>query len=275
MTNIQSITADVMNSLFAHMRSNVLFVFLDYDGTISPIVPDPQRAFLSDEMRQALYALSSICSLNVVTGRGLGVISLFLGEDLCRKVNIAASHGFDIQMMDGTLHQASAATDLENFKEFANYLRSRWTDFPDGCQLEESSHAISVHYRHVEASQVPSVLSMLKGIVSEYPSIRLTPGKMVLECRMALDWHKGKGVEWILSRNASGVSFENAFVIYLGDDVTDEDAFEYVNSLPHHCSILVEPKDAIDRESHAEYRLENVHSVLRFLNTIIKSRVAL
>ena len=81
-------------------------VFLDYDGTLTPIVERPQDAVISESMREAVRALARRCTVCVVSGRDRPVVQqLMRVEDLV----VAGSHGFDIWSPDaGTLeHEAS------------------------------------------------------------------------------------------------------------------------------------------------------------------------
>ena len=81
-------------------------VFLDYDGTLTPIVDRPQDAVISESMREAVRALARRCTVCVVSGRDRPVVQqLMRVEDLV----VAGSHGFDIWSPDaGTLeHEAS------------------------------------------------------------------------------------------------------------------------------------------------------------------------
>src|SRR5262245_23165805 len=74
-------------------RRGRLAVFLDYDGTLTPIVSHPDKAFLSDSMRQTVQTLAMHAPVAILSGRDL--------EDLRQRVNIDAiiyggSHGFDV-----------------------------------------------------------------------------------------------------------------------------------------------------------------------------------
>ena len=68
-------------------------------------------------------------------------------------------------------------------------------------------------------------MSVLRGC----PDLRKGLGKKVFELRPASEWHKGKAVVWLLE--ALGLAGSDALPVYLGDDVTDEDAFGAVAGL--------------------------------------------
>jgi trehalose 6-phosphate phosphatase len=121
-------------------------VFLDYDGTLSPIVDVPDRAFMSDDMRRALNQLSNKFVTAIVTGRSTEKVYNFVQLD---NLVYAGSHGFDIKGPK-TLPISCQVADhyrplLENcMQEIATRINS----IP-GAEIEDNRLAISVHYRHV------------------------------------------------------------------------------------------------------------------------------
>ena len=81
--------------LFKHqMSGRRLVLMLDYDGTLTPIVNDPAKAFLPESTREMLQTLSSMYITGVVSGRSLEKVTSFVGVD---ELFYAGSHGFDIQ----------------------------------------------------------------------------------------------------------------------------------------------------------------------------------
>ena len=137
--------------------------------------------------------------------------------------------------------------------------------------IEETAYSISVHYRQVNPVEYHAVEAMLDSIMAKYEGLRKTEGKKVFEARLDIDWNKGKAIEYILSKNASPhLPLEDIFVIYIGDDITDEYGFESVNKYPHHLSVIVSPDEDIGRPTMAEYRLSNPTQVRQFLQTLIQ-----
>ena len=71
-----------------------MLLFLDYDGTLAPIVNDPERAFMSEEMRAAVRALAGLVPTSIISGRALDRLHQFVQlENVC----YAGSHGLDIR----------------------------------------------------------------------------------------------------------------------------------------------------------------------------------
>jgi trehalose-phosphatase len=270
MNSLPLLTTDTFSeAIVKRIRGRIPIVFLDYDGTLSEIVENPEKAYPSGEMISTILELASHCSVSIVTGRGLDALHNFVGDEVFHSVHIAASHGFVIHLKDGSVHSEGAPGDIAEFELFVSCLRDTLPLFPPGTHIEKSSRAASVHYRHVDPGRIPEVHTALSRIAAEFPSIVITHGKMVLECRIGSEWNKGKGVEWILENVAGRTPHEELFLMYIGDDVTDEDAFRFISQFPHHASILVDANEEIKRETLAEFRLPNVESVLQFLTQLV------
>ena len=93
------------DELTRHFGGRRPAVFLDYDGTLTPIVDRPEDAVISESMRAAVRGLAQRCQVCVVSGRDRRVVQGLMGvEDLI----VAGSHGFDIwSPTEGTLeHEA-------------------------------------------------------------------------------------------------------------------------------------------------------------------------
>lgn len=123
-----------------------LVVFLDYDGTLSPIVDIPDRAFMTDAMRGALNALSSKFITAIVTGRSTEKVYDFVQLD---NLVYAGSHGFDIK---GTKSLPITCQVGDHFRpaleQCVHNLADKLAGIP-GAEIEDNHLAVSVHYRHV------------------------------------------------------------------------------------------------------------------------------
>ncbi|CAN0357383.1 unnamed protein product, partial [Discosporangium mesarthrocarpum] len=92
-------------------------------------------------------------------------------------------------------------------------------------EIEDNKYSLSVHYRMVPHEHVEELHGIVKEYVAEQSDIVLKHGKKVLELRPKVDWNKGSAVLWIL--DALGMAGRSdVFPIYIGDDITDEDAFD-------------------------------------------------
>lgn len=233
-------------------------VFLDYDGTLTPIVDRPEDAWLDPSMRNTLERLSQRCRLAILSGRDLPDVRRRVGLD---HIWYAGSHGFDI---------AGPAGERMEYREGVRYLPA--LDAAEqalidslgamaGCQVERKRFAIAVHYRRVAEGDVAEVKRRVDAVHSSHAGLRLAPGKKVIELRPDIEWHKGTALRWLMK--TLGLDPGRVTVLYIGDDATDEDAFaELANT---GAGILV--ADA-DRPTRARYRLEDPAAVQDFLDRL-------
>src|SRR2546430_15344922 len=199
-------------------RSGRVAVFLDYDGTLTPIVSQPEDAWLSNSMQQTLRELARQASVAILSGRDL--------DDVRRRVNLdgivyAGSHGFDIAGPRGLRKQV--ATELVPIIDAAEKELNEKLAGVRGVMLERKRFSIAAHYRQAHESDTIKVQRAANEVEAHYCKLRLLPGKKVYELQPDVHWGKGRAVVWILEslvQDRRGV-----FPIYIGDDLTDEDAF--------------------------------------------------
>ncbi len=193
-------------------------VFLDYDGTLTPIVERPEDALLPAETRAAIEALAALVPVAVVSGRDLADVRRLVGVE---GIGYAGSHGFDLVRPDGSADQR-AREFLPDLDAAERELAPRLEAIP-GARIERKRFAVAVHYRQVDDDLVPQVETAVAKVAGAHPRLRRTGGKRVFELRPDVDWDKGKALLWLLE--TLGLAGEGVFPIYLGDDETDEDAF--------------------------------------------------
>lgn len=195
-------------------------LFLDYDGTLTPIVGRPERAWLSYEVKELLRAVARLYPTVIISGRGL--------DDLIERVSLkgvvyAGNHGIEVRSEEFTMLFDTGRGAKEELKR----LKSLYRELPKkfgGVIVEDKGVTLSVHFRLLDARQVKTFSKTFREITA--PSVkkglvRVTEGKLVFEVRPPALWHKGKAVEWILKRKG----FDSTCPIYVGDDETDRDAF--------------------------------------------------
>lgn len=233
-----------------------LAVFLDYDGTLTPIVSHPEKAFLSNSMRQALQALVMQAPVAILSGRDL--------DDVRQRVDIATityggSHGFDIAGPRG-LRKEVATQFLPKLDVAEKELGKQLADIA-GAHVERKRFSIAAHYRKVSEGDLPKMEEAVSEIAARHRELRRMQGKKVYELLPDIDWDKGKAVLWLLET----LGFERAKVrpIYIGDDRTDEDAFRALGR--RGVGILVSEQP---RSTAARYALKNPAEVERFLREL-------
>lgn len=212
------------NQLEEQLSGKRVAVFLDYDGTLTPIVDRPEQAILSEEMRQVLQELAAVCTTSIISGRGREDVAAKVGLD---NVYYAGSHGFDISG-PGSRIQYEAGGKLEPLiSELSDHLdRQIEIEGIDGALVENKKFSIALHYRMVDEEHVPKLEGMVDRIVDAHPELRKAGGKKVFELRPNLDWDKGKALLWLLE--ALELEGPDVVPIYIGDDETDEDAFSAI-----------------------------------------------
>ncbi|MEW5895356.1 MAG: trehalose-phosphatase [Candidatus Omnitrophota bacterium] len=237
-------------------------LFLDYDGTLTPIVATPDMAVISDEMREQVSSLSKNRIVSIVSGRSV--------DDVRNKVGIggifyAGSHGFEILSPRGEVTVNAQAEQIrKTIDEIWEKLAIR-VGHINGALIENVKYSVSCHYRLVADEDFSEFQKIVDETLSEYPRMMKCSGKKVFELRPKIDWGKGKAVEWILDYLQFDPDFQ--YPVYIGDDTTDEDAFMVLqNKGP---GVLV--ADPV-RESAARYvvhDVEDVKKVLEFFCSII------
>src|SRR5215216_780492 len=226
-----------------------LAVFLDYDGTLTPIVSHPQDAWLSDSMRQTLRSLAARVPVAILSGRDLDDVR---GRVLVDGIVYAGNHGFDIAGAGGLRRELGAAY-LRVLDTAETELREALYEIP-GAQLERKHFSVAAHYRNVNENDAIRVARAVDAVAARHRELRRIDGKKVYELLPDIDWNKGRAVLWLLE--TLGVERGNALPIYIGDDRTDEDAFSVLNK--RGVGILVSEQPQV---TAASYSLNNPEEV--------------
>jgi trehalose 6-phosphate phosphatase len=238
-------------------RSGRLAIFLDYDGTLTPIVSQPQKALLPNSMRQTIRELAARAPVAILSGRDL--------DDIRQRVDLdtiiyAGSHGFDIAEPGGLRKQVAAeflpSLDLaekELEKAVAGIL---------GARVERKRFSIAAHYRNVKEGDVPKLEGAVSDVAARHRELRRMEGKKVYELLPDIDWDKGKAVLWLLEN--LGLQRAKVRPIYIGDDRTDEDAFRALGQCG--TGLLVSEQQ---RPTAASYSLKDPTEVERFLRELV------
>jgi trehalose 6-phosphate phosphatase len=233
-----------------------LAVFLDYDGTLTPIVSHPADAWLSDSMQQTLRSLAARVPVAILTGRDLADVR---GRVQVDGIVYAGSHGFDIAGAGGLRRELGAAY-LPMLDAAEMELREALDEIP-GAQLERKHFSVAAHYRNVNENDVSRVAPAVQAVAAKHRELRRIDGKKVYELLPDIAWNKGKAVLWLLE--TLELESRNALPIYIGDDRTDEDAFGALAK--HGVGILVSEQPQV---TAATYLLNNPDEVERFLQEI-------
>ncbi len=233
-------------------------LFLDYDGTLTPIVDRPEDALLPPATRDTLVALARLCPVAVVSGRARTDVESLVGIE---GLVYAGCHGFDIAGPGLVPPRHAEAERVRGaLSAVAQALRERLGSV-EGARVEDKVYAVAVHFRLVLPEQEDEVLAAVAGCAARHPELRLAGGKKVLEVRPSAEWDKGRAVLWLL--RSLELDRPEVVPVYVGDDLTDEDAFAALEG--RGVGVVV---GSDSRPTRARYALADPGEVLVFLETL-------
>ncbi|HZH26319.1 MAG TPA: trehalose-phosphatase [Azospirillaceae bacterium] len=244
---------DRLAELEARLSGRRPALFLDYDGTLTPIVSTPEAAHLPAEARAALVAVARRWPVGLVSGRDLADLRARVGID---GVSYAGSHGFDIVTADGRRFQ-KGDTHAPDLTAAAAALRTALAPV-EGALVEAKRFSVAAHTRNVEAEAKPRVAAAVRTIAGDQSRLKVNPGKEVYEVQPAVPWDKGRAVLHLL--DVLGLDAPDVLPVFVGDDRTDEDAFAALQG--RGVGVLV--ADA-PRPTAATYRVTDSADTVRFL----------
>ena len=238
-----------------NLALTAIALFLDVDGTLLEIAATPQAASVSDDLRERLRTLAQAGggAVALVSGRALvDLDALFAPLTLPS----AGLHGFERRDACGAYYRrpvpSSAA--LEVARRAMLDLAQRHA----GLLVEDKRFALALHYRkapHLEETVVKTMQDVAAGLAQE---LELQRGKMVVELR-PLGATKAQAVAAFMAE----APFAGRLPVFIGDDLTDEPAFELVNRLGG-LSVVV----SATRASAALNRLADVAAVHDWLSRL-------
>ncbi len=224
-------------------------MFLDYDGTLVSLTSQPELAKPSGDLMNLLDELKQAAPLYLVTGRDLEGIASLVGDGL----NIIALHGAQGINEDGRKWE------IENFPSYVRRtmeLKKKYAyleeEFP-GLRVIDKGGGLQFHYYDVNHSQRTLLKKLAGGIREE--GFEMYHGKLIYELRIR-GINKGIAISRFLG--------EGDFVLFPGDDRTDEEAFRVLKS---HLTIKV-GKGA----TNANFRLKSPNDVTLLLKYLLNNR---
>ena len=264
-TKVSQHALDQFQAIQNMLKHKKPILFLDYDGTLTPIVSRPDLAVLSQQSRQIVEQVAAALPTAIISGRATDDVKNLV------KINTiyyAGNHGFD---MEGpNLKHQLASEFIPDVHRVYCRIEEKLKDVP-GCIIENKIFSLSVHYRLVESEKdEKKIFDTVKAIVEREERVKLTFGKKVIEVRPRVEWNKGKAVIHLLHLFQSQLKIEDSIPIYIGDDRTDEDAFDAVKSFG--IGILVADNRNDERlnqnspnKTNAKFYVNGVDEALKFL----------
>ncbi|OEL17740.1 putative trehalose-phosphate phosphatase 1 [Dichanthelium oligosanthes] len=240
--------------IVANAQGRKIAVFLDYDGTLSPIVDDPDKAFMSPVMRAAVRNVAKYFPTAIVSGRSRKKVFEFVK---LKELYYAGSHGMDI-VTSVAEHNAEKCKEANLFQPASEFLPMidevsksllEVTNGIEGARVENNKFSVSVHYRNVAEKDWEVVARLVNEVLEAFPRLKVTNGRMVLEVRPVINWDKGKAVEFLLQSLGLNDS----------ENVLRERNCGY--------GILV---SQVPKDTEALYSLRDPSEVMGFLNSLVR-----
>jgi trehalose 6-phosphate phosphatase len=228
----------------------------DFDGTLAPIADEPSTAGLSLPIRRVLRKLAANerISVAIVSGRELADVRKLVGIP---GLIYAGNHGLEISGAGFFFIEPTAASFIERLETLAADLGRGLQHIP-GAIVENKGLTLSIHDRLVAEENRREVFDIVCAAVrSALLSLKLTAGNRVHEVRPPVEWNKGIAVRWI----AEKIAKPGCLIVYIGDDVTDEDAFA---ALPDGVTVKV----GNQLPTAAQYKLDGPERVQQFLEWV-------
>jgi trehalose 6-phosphate phosphatase len=196
-------------------------LLLDFDGTLVDLAPTPDAVVVAPGLRDTLRRLRDRLggALAIITGRPVETVDALLGD---APYAVAGEHGGAVRHAPGeALIRPSLPSPAPEWLQAAEQLVAAHP----GTLLERKARGFALHFRAVPAAG-PALHDALTALLSGSGTFELLPAHMLWEVRpRGVD--KGKAVRLLLARPP----FAGRKPVFIGDDVTDEDAIRAARAL--------------------------------------------
>lgn len=257
-TTLQPLTdSEIEAWITPFLKQYQLCLFLDYDGTLTPLRRHPRDARLSRGMRRVLRALAQRADtdVSVVSGRSLADVRRMVGDS---SLTYAGNHGLEVE---GPGIPAFRHEDLVHYAERADALARELEGIEeDGAWTEAKGPTLTFHFREVPEGKRASLVQKTRAIMLAH-GYQAREAHAALEARPPIGWDKGRAVLHVLRERYGPDWSERVRVVYVGDDQTDEDAFHFLAGLA-----LTFRVGSADSPTSAQRRLPNVDAVEKLID---------
>jgi trehalose 6-phosphate phosphatase len=245
---METILADEQRLLLTSFAYSNLLLAFDYDGTLAPIAPAPERAVMRRVTRQLLTVVARLYPCVVISGRALDdLVERFRGVPVWY---LFGNHGLE-PPAPGTSSPTPA-------REWALELKRHLPDDP-GIVIEDKRYSLTIHYR--QARDRHAAVEAIDRAVAHLPDARALGGAEAVSLLP-----RGVGDKGVALRQACRW-FACDSAIYVGDDATDEDAF--ASTYPER---LLAIKVGAAEQSRAQHHLSSQHDIDALLRLLMEFR---
>jgi trehalose-phosphatase len=238
---------------------NRIILFLDYDGTVTPIKKRPYLAVLSPNTKELLMNLRKCedLSLFIITGRENNDIKEIIG---IKDINIISNHGLQFNYHNKLWVHPETKHYTSTIKKVSSLINDILPRFPNTF-IEDKKLSFTVHFRNTDKNSVPELKKTIVDVMQPYQEkLKILKGKKIIEIRPNIEWDKGRAVLKML--NILKLKEKKYICVYIGDDRTDENAFKVLNK--NEITIHV----GTNKRTQAKYYLRSTKEVYKFLEEI-------
>jgi len=253
---------EVQAAVAARPADSAFILLLDFDGTLAEFNPDPAAPKLTPARRDCLERIAQQpgVMVGIVSGRRLD--DLRSRTCLPDRVYHAGLHGLEIEIDGRRTGHPDLFAAARRLEGLADALRRLVDEFP-GALIEDKGASVAVHARGAAPERREAVFAKADVLAVPWIAERLVrrlEGDAVVEYLPNIDGHKGDATQWI-TEDVEARLGKTAWVAYLGDDITDEDAFRAITC---GISVLVGL-----RPTSATHKLDGITDVDHFLRWLM------
>ncbi len=214
---LSRLPGEVTAALAEVIETERLLVATDFDGCLAPIVDDPSAARPLPESMEALRSLTTTSGtvVAVVSGRSLADLEHLLGPT--ERIHLVGSHGAETSAQDRDDAASLSDDDSRRLGRLRLELQQITAEYR-GVRLEPKPTGVAVHLRGMDPADAEAVTRQIEENPASWSGVHLLRGKMVLELTVVTT-NKGRALKALMKANHCTAA------VYIGDDVTDENAF--------------------------------------------------
>jgi trehalose-phosphatase len=202
---------------------------MDFDGTLVEFTVDPAAVRLPDSRQMLVQSLAKRVDISsgIVSGRRISDLRDRVGAG--SSIFYAGLHGLEIEGPGLRFMHNAMALAAPTIGVLARELRHAMASLP-GVMIEDKAFSVVLHVRGASPADRAHATTRFQALAEPYVSdgtLRLQPGNEIFELLPNIDWTKGDAVRCIV-RNVETQRNQTVWPVYVGDDSTDEDAFEAI-----------------------------------------------